>query len=110
MHALLGYDTVSYPLGHEKIKALNLLLSKNITGLDTTLGDDATREELINVGQEFFTALCGVTDGKCMKKAGCDIFMKQSRNKLPSLKLLPPTNQNHLYHVLHAHLQVKLWK
>lgn len=38
MHALSGCDTVSYPIDHGEIIALNILLSKkNITGLDTTL-------------------------------------------------------------------------
>ena len=40
MHALYGWDTVSYPYGKGKVSSLKVLMENDITGLAEVLGEE----------------------------------------------------------------------
>ena len=67
LHALSGYDTVSYPFGKGNISALKLL-EKDIEGLDLVIGEtDESREKLKAVGDQFFVKLYGKRKGNSLR-------------------------------------------
>ena len=68
MHVLSGCDTVSYPFNKGKISALNTLQAVDFPRLYVPgLGEeDATRSDLMETGQRFFTALYGQPLGATM--------------------------------------------
>ena len=109
MHALSGCDSVSYPCGKGKVSALKVLLGSAMPGLNTVLGEPgATHSDLKQTGTEFFLALYSMKKAKSMNQARYQIF--RQRTKPPDLKKLPPTDENMVLHIMHAHLQVMLWK
>jgi len=110
MHALSGCDTVSYPFNKGKISALNVLKEGDFPGLFEVLGEeDATHEDLMNTGQQFFTALYGQPPGTSMSMARYQLYSRK-KGKPMQIMALPPTEVNLLLHVRRAHLQMMLWK
>ena len=60
IHALSGYDTVSYPYGKGKKSALKVLMNNDIDGLQDVLGEpDISRGQLKATAGAFFLALYG---------------------------------------------------
>jgi len=93
---------MSNPFCHRKVSALKTLMSRDLTGLYTALGEEnATIEDMMTMGQAIFAALYGVAETTYMNIAQYDIYPRKS---------LPPTDNNLLYHVLSTHLQMMLWK
>ena len=65
MHALSGCDSVSYPFGHGKATALNVLKSADHCGLYTVFGDQsANHQQLLETGRKFICSLYGVAAGE----------------------------------------------
>ena len=64
MHALSGCDTVSFPFNKGKIGVLKVLQARNLPGLSEIHGEeDATVSSLMEMGQQFFAAICGQPPG-----------------------------------------------
>ena len=60
MHALSGYDTVSYPYGKGKKSALKVLTNNDIDGVQDTLGElDISQGQPKATAAAFFLALYG---------------------------------------------------
>lgn len=92
-----------------KTSALKVLLGNTIHGLNTVLGEpDATHNDLKDTGTEFFVVLFGQKKAKTINKTRLQIYSRSK--KPPHLEKLPPTDANLMLHILHAHLQVMLWK
>ena len=109
MHALLGCDTVSYPCGKDKKSALKILMNNGIDGLQDILGEpDISQGQLKATAGAFFLALYGQKKTNSLNTTRYKMYM--SRNKLPPLKKMPPTDSNLQLHVFRAHLQMILWK
>ena len=109
VHALSGCDTTSYPYGKGKATAVNILLKHDFEDMDRVLGnEDATQEQIMAIGRDFFLKLYGTTRVFTMNEARVSLFKK--RKTPPALKNLPPTDANLMLHCLRAHHQVMLWK
>ena len=109
MHALSGYDTVSYPYGKGKQSALKVLMNTDIDGLQDALGQpDISQGQLKATAGAFFPALYGQKKTNSLNTARYKMYM--SRKRPPPLKKLPPTDSNLQLHVPRAHLQIMLWK
>ena len=60
LHAMSGCYTVSYPYGKGKISAVELLESRSLSGLNTSLGEtNVSVYTLQEMGSSFFLALYG---------------------------------------------------
>jgi len=71
VHALSGYDTVSYPFGKGKASAMKTLKTGNFPGL----GEESAHANLMEVGQQFFAALYGQPTGTSMTQARYNLFL-----------------------------------
>ena len=103
MHALSGYDPVSYPYGKGKKSALKVLMNNDIDGLQDVLGaPDISQGQLKATAGAFFLALYGQKKTDSLNSARYKMYT--SRKKPPPLKKLPPTDNHLQLHVLRAHL------
>ena len=111
MHASTYCDTVSYPFGHGKATALNILKSADHSGLYIVFGEpSANHQQLLEIGRKFICSLYGVAAGESMAYARYALYTKRTRGKAVCVKTLPPIDANLAYHILRAHYQVLLWK
>ena len=93
-HALSGCDTVSYPFNKGTISALNTLQTGDFPGLHQLLAEeDATRSDLIETAQRFFTALYGQPLGTTMSEARYRIYSRKT-GKPMHIVALHPTEVN----------------
>ena len=108
IHALTGCDTVSYPFGKGKIKAITLL-KNNQCDLHLIGNIETPHSLLFEKSRNFFCLLYGGKCGMTMNDLRCSLFTKR-KGIPPKLKTLPPTDDNLAFHVRRAHFQVMLWK
>ena len=109
MHALSSCDTVSYPFGHGKATALNVLKSADHSGLYSVFGEQsANNQQLLETGRKFICLLYCVAAGEGMASARYALYTKMTRGKAACVKTLPPTDANLAYDILRAHYQVML--
>ena len=110
MHALNGCDTVSYPFNNGKVAALNVFKAGNFPNLFDTLGEEGVSLESVReTGWQFFAALYGQPSTVTMNEARRRIYTRK-KGKPIRIMALPPTDSNLDFHVMWAHLQMKLWK
>ena len=110
MHALSGCDTVSYPFNKSKVAALNVLKAGNFPNVFDTLGEEGVSLDSVReTGRQFFAALHGQPSTVTMNEDRRRIYTRKKRKPI-RIMALPSTDGNLDFHVMRAHLQMKLWK
>lgn len=108
LHATTGIDTNGYLFRKGKLGALNCLHRGSFSGLCKILGEEkTTHDDLLKRGIIIMHHLYGESKVESMTKLRQKVY---ERLKKPLIKSLPPTDENVLYHMLRAHIQVMIWK
>jgi len=102
-HALSGCDSVSYPFGKGKIKAINLVLNSEVTLKEFVNPVVEEEEAWIEEGLSFLSKLYGGRGMTSLAELKCSIFSK--KKDPPKIKSLTPTDNAAVQHIRRARLQ-----
>ena len=103
MHVLSRCDTVSYPFNKGNISALNTLQGDDFPVLHQVLSEeDATRSDLMEIGQRLYAALYGQPLGTVMREARYRIYSRKEEGKAYVHHGITPTEVNLYLYVRRA--------
>ena len=102
LYVLTGNDHLSFPYNKRKITALKLLKQKIFLNLNNFGNLETSEDDVIKMVRTIFNLLYGSTNLSLpMNKLRYKMYA--SMINIPSLKCLPPTDNNLMFHILRAH-------
>ena len=102
---------MSYPFGHGKAMALEVLTFADHSGLYTVFGEQsANHQQLLETRRKFICSFYGVATDSSVVSVRYALYIKRTTGKAVYVKFFPPRDANWSYHILRSHYQVMLWK